>query len=62
MKRYADIRGVVAYSPETGEENSANAGDYWDMHEGYTLEDHDHNPMVLVVRVSHMVDVAEVSS
>lgn len=40
--------GVFAYSPRTGEEYSANPGDYWYLASADTLKDSEGKPMVLV--------------
>ena len=42
--------GVFAYSPDTGEECSANPGDYWYMSNGDILEDGNGNAMILARR------------
>jgi hypothetical protein len=57
MKRFDDVYGVMAYSRTTGEEYSASSGDYWNRAEDEPLVDESGDPMVLVVRVSNMVDV-----
>lgn len=49
----------VAYSPETGEEYSANPSDYWNAPAGWTMTDENGNPMLLVIPRHSMVDVAE---
>ena len=42
--------GVFAYSPGTGEEYSADPGDYWDAGRGWTMKDAGGEPMVLVTK------------
>lgn len=59
MDRYADQPRVVAYSPTTGEEFSANPSDYWNAPPEFVLKDHDGDPMILVVAAVRMVDVEE---
>lgn len=58
MKRYAYLPNVMAYSPLTGEEYSANAGDYWHLPDDVPLQDANGEPMVLVHRFVRYVDVA----
>ena len=45
-------RGVLAYSPATGEEYSATPGAYWYMADDACLLDAEGNEMVLAVRYS----------
>jgi len=40
--------GVIAFSPYTGEEYSADPGDYWYAEDSLVLEDEDGNDMELV--------------
>lgn len=42
--------GVLAYSPATGEEYSANPGDYWAQPDDWTMTDSEGEPMILVTR------------
>lgn len=58
MRKILDDQ-VFAYSRETGEEYSANPGDYWDKSDDYTLKDEISEPMVLVRRVTEYVEVEE---
>lgn len=60
MRRYYSP-GVLAYSPATGEEYSANPSDYWDAGSTYVLTDANGDAMQLVTRHTVYVDVAEVS-
>lgn len=50
---------MIAYSPGTGEEYSANPADYWNVGTGFTLRDSEGNAMFLVRRVTTYADVAE---
>lgn len=50
--------GVLAYSPGTEEEYSANPNDYWDVRPGWTMRDSDGEPMVLVSRVTSFLPIA----
>jgi hypothetical protein len=49
MRTYAD-KGLFAYSPDTGEECSADASDYWYLGPEDVLEDENGRPMVLAMR------------
>ena len=49
--------GVVAWSPITGEEYSADPGDYWWADDGWTQLDAEGEPMILVRRRSEMAEV-----
>jgi hypothetical protein len=51
--------GVFAYSPETGEESSANPADYFFLTFDGTLKDENGGDMVLVRRETRLVDVTE---
>jgi len=60
MELYAGVPGVFAYSRETGEEYSANPGDYWNASAGWTMTDSEGEPMILCKRVCEHVDIAEI--
>jgi hypothetical protein len=47
---------LIAVSPFTGEEYSANPSDYWHQADDWTMTDGDGNPMELAVRVTRLVD------
>ena len=49
----------VAYSPSTGEQYSANPGDYWNAPDGWTMTDADGEPMILVFERHTFEDVAD---
>jgi hypothetical protein len=53
----AGVRGVMAWSPLTGEEYSATAADYWQAPAGWTMLDAEGEPMLLVREVRTMEDV-----
>jgi hypothetical protein len=55
MRRY-EGKGVIAWSPGTYEEFSADPGDYWDMPDDWVMVDAEQQAMVLVVRVTQLVD------
>jgi hypothetical protein len=57
MQRTKGVAGVLAWSPTTGEEYSADPGDYWNAPAGWTIRDEDGEPMVLVVRREEFVAV-----
>lgn len=60
MKKYGNengYHGVFAYSRITGEEYSANAGDYFNASDDWVMEDTEGNPMYLVINVTTYVDV-----
>lgn len=57
MAAVDDQPGVFAYSPLSGEEASATAGDYWDWDPNAPLLDGWDEPMILVRRVSKIVGV-----
>ncbi len=50
MRKYREVPGVLAYSPTTGEEYSANPGDYWDHELDSPLTDSNGAAMILVTR------------
>jgi hypothetical protein len=56
MSLYADDT-VIAYSPLTGEETSATAGDYWMMRFDEPLLDSEGEPMILARRFVTFVEV-----
>ena len=60
MRKYQDVRGLIAYSPVTGEEYSANAGDYWNWAPDQVMKDQRGNGMILVWRSITLVDADEV--
>lgn len=62
MDSFAHVPNLIAWSPSTGEEYSANSGDYWHVGPYFTLTDSDDNAMLLVVKQCTMVDVAEITS
>jgi len=39
--------GLTAYSPATGEQYSADPGDYWNASPGWTMRDSEGEPMIL---------------
>ena len=43
----------LAYSPETGEEYSANPADYFNAPEDWVMRDSAGNPMILAFKVEH---------
>lgn len=47
MRENADRSGIVAWSPVTGEEYSADYRDYWYLSEDEPLVDDNGDPMVL---------------
>lgn len=47
----------IAYSPTTGEEYSANPGDYWDRKPDEPLLDQDDQPMYLAYKRTMYLDV-----
>lgn len=58
MAAHPDVPGKLAYSPTTGEEASADAGDYWWMSDpDEPLRDEDDEPMILVRRVSYFEEL-----
>jgi hypothetical protein len=60
MKAYygrPDLNTVFAWSPGTREEYSANPSDYWNRKADEPLLDGEGGEMVLVVRVSQILDV-----
>jgi hypothetical protein len=56
-KHYTE--GVIAWSPTTGEEYSADPGDYFMLGDDDMLKDDGGEPMLLVHRVECMVEVTE---
>jgi hypothetical protein len=60
MKRFEHVVGMVAYSPTTGEEYSADARDYFGLGENEAQIAANGEDMVLVVRRSYPVDVNDV--
>lgn len=65
MKRYygrPDLGTVFAWSPATREEFSANPSDYWDRRPDVPLLDSEGAEMVLVTRVSQILDVDMLAS
>jgi hypothetical protein len=56
-KWYPTGVGVLAYSPTTGEECSANPSDYWMFSPSDVLKDAENNTMVLVRRSNGFVSV-----
>jgi hypothetical protein len=59
MCYYALIPGMIAYSPETGEEYSANANDYSFLALDQPVWDANNEPMILVTRHVVYVDVSD---
>ena len=58
MEAHADDPTVVAYSPTTGEQCSANPGDYfWMGSDKDVLVDSEGEPMILARRVSFMEEL-----
>lgn len=57
MKTVSDQRGVLAWSPTTGEEFTAHPGDYFTRGMEWIIEDENGEPMILVRRVTQMVIV-----
>jgi hypothetical protein len=51
--------GVFAYSPDTGEECSANPSDYWSLADGDVLTDENDAPMLLVTRQTTYTEIGE---
>lgn len=51
--------GVFAWSPSTGEEYSANPGDYFMMSEDDVLRDEYGDPMVLAYKATSFVVIGE---
>lgn len=51
--------GVFAWSPDTGEEYSADPGDYFAMSEDSMLRDDNGEPMVLAYRTTSFVILGE---
>jgi hypothetical protein len=51
--------GCTAYSPTTGEEASADAGDYWWLPNGDPLVDENGDPMILVRKVTEYIEVED---
>jgi len=56
MRKVQDQSGVFVWSLSTGEEYSADPGDYWNAAEDYTLKDEIGEPMILVRRVIREVE------
>jgi hypothetical protein len=52
----AGDRDVFAFSPTTGEQYSATAGDYWNRPDDEPLTGEDGEPMVLARRIVRYVD------
>lgn len=63
MISYYPVLGgrLMAYSPETGEEFSANPGDYWDAPLDWVMTDAKGVPMLLGVRVTQIVDADQMA-
>jgi len=59
MQRYYSGTDVFAYSPDTGEECSANPADYFFLTFEDALKDENGEDMILVRRLTQLVDVAE---
>ena len=57
MQAVADRPGVMAYSPDTGEECSANPRDYWYLSPTDYLIDGNGTPRILVIRRTVLEDV-----
>jgi hypothetical protein len=59
MYEYAGAkdRNVFAYSPNTGEEYSADPHDYFDAPHGWVMKDSEDKPMILVRRSTRLIDV-----
>lgn len=51
MSKVADLAGVMAYSPTTGERYSATEGDYWNRPPDEPLLDSESRPMFLAREV-----------
>lgn len=51
--------GIMAWSPDTGEEYSANPGDYFLMADDDVLRDEHGEPMLLAYRATTMVVLGE---
>ena len=49
MKKYKGKGHVIAYSPHTGEEYSANPSDYWNAPDNWVMKDSSGHRMYLVV-------------
>lgn len=54
MRQHSGVPGLIAYSPVTGEECSANPGDYWHLPEDEPLIDSNGAAMVLA-RITRQV-------
>jgi len=52
-------RQPVAYSPNTGEQYSADPGDYWNAPDGWVMTDSEDDEMVLVFESTRMIDADE---
>jgi hypothetical protein len=50
-----EVGTLIAFSPLTGEEYSANPGDYWDMQDKEVLLDSEGEPMILGRQVTNFV-------
>jgi hypothetical protein len=50
-------RRAIAYSPNTGDEDSASSGDYWHLSDDEPLRDSEGEPMILVFERTVRVDV-----
>lgn len=58
MEKAREIHGnrVISWSPLTGEEYSANPGDYWQATDEWVMKDSNGEPMILVVRQTNLLD------